>query len=138
MKLSVRQQRLFAPDTTSLALKALNEAEMGNSTLIKDKNSYDIRTKHLLEAVAAMQALDVDMKHIWGILMTNPQGAFTNSKGKTISSGDAIIILDSMAESLGSKIDAFINFTNKIIVNEREKYIHYVDNIDNNKNFNFD
>lgn len=131
MKLSARQQRLLAPDTITLALKALDEADMGNSIMVKDESTYEIRTKHLLEAVAAMSAVDVNMTHIWQILMNNPQGAFTKADGSTRSPSEAIVILDDMANSLGEKIDTFLNYTNKIVSNEREKYPHYVNNIDN-------
>lgn len=136
MRLSNRQQRLLAPETTRLALKALDEAEMGNSIMVKDENTYNVRTTHLLEALAAMNAVDVNMTHIWKILMQNPQGAFTKSDGSTKSPSEAIVILDDMANSLGEKIDMFYNYVNKLIENEREKYQYYVnDSANKNKTF---
>ena len=134
MKLSARQQRLLAPETINLALKALDEAEMGNFIMVKDENTYNIRTQHLLEAITAISAVDVNMTHIWKILMTNPQGAFTKANGETLSPSEAIVKLEDMAQSLGEKIDLFLNYTNKIVENEREKYPYYVNNQHNTKN----
>ena len=54
----------------------------------------------MLRAKAALGALDVQMAHVYDLLMLNPQGAFDN-KDKS----GAIQKLDKMAESLGCLID---------------------------------
>ena len=50
-------------------------------------------------------ALDVRLTHCYTIMSQNPQGCFTNSKGKSLSPSEATEKLDRMAQSLGEKID---------------------------------
>ncbi len=50
-------------------------------------------------------ALDVRLTHCYMIMMENPEGCFTTSKGKSVSSKDAMEKLDKMAQSLGELID---------------------------------
>ena len=52
-----------------------------------------------------MKALDVRLTHCYLIMMQNPEGCFTNSKGVQLKSEEAIEKLDRMAESLGLLID---------------------------------
>ncbi len=99
-RLSARYSRLIAQDTIHLAHEIIANAEMANTMSPVDQVRFDLRQKYLLEARAALGALDVQMAHIYELLMLNPEGAFDN-KDKS----GAIKKLDKMAESLGCMID---------------------------------
>ena len=50
-------------------------------------------------------ALDSRLTHCYLVMMENPEGCFTTSKGKTVGAKDATEKLDKMAQSLGELID---------------------------------
>lgn len=100
-RLSSRFSRLLAADTIHAAHEIVANAEAANSMMVVDKLRYEERTRYLLRARAAVGALDIQMAHIYQILMMNPKGAFSNE----ISGKRAIEKLDKMAESLGCMID---------------------------------
>lgn len=104
-RLSARYARLVAEDTAKLAGEVMDHSEKANSIYPNTQVAKDLRMNHLLEARGSLMALDVRLTHIYTILMTNPEGAFTTSKGSTVCGGDAERKLDHMAESLGLKID---------------------------------
>lgn len=104
-RLSSRYTRLMAEDVMKLASALLDHCEQANSIYPSDKVKREHREAHLVEAHAALNALDVHLEHVYEILMLNPQGAFTRSNGDQMKSSDAIKKLDKMAESLGEKID---------------------------------
>lgn len=120
-RLSNRYQRLMATDTMRLASMVLDNSEMANAIRVADEVSFNARYTHLLEARAAVNALDVHMTHIWRLMMTNPQGCFTNTKGQTKSPSEAIGILDKMAESLGEKIDEFKKLLGGVMQADKKK-----------------
>ncbi len=99
-RLSARYSRLLAQDTIHLAHEIIANAEMANTMQPVDQVRFDLRQKYLLEARASLGALDVQMAHIYDLLMLNPEGAFDN-KDKS----GAIKKLDRMAENLGCLID---------------------------------
>ena len=121
-RMSFRYQRILAADTMKLASEVLDHAEKANSIKVTDETSFKIRRAHLLEARAAVVALDVHMTHVWMILMTNPQGCFTNTKGETVPPKKAQGILDGMAESLGEKIDSFKGLCGGVMQSDRKRF----------------
>ncbi len=53
-----------------------------------DAQRIELRKAHLLEARASLKALDVRLTHCYLVMMQNPEGCFTTSKGKfSISEG---------------------------------------------------
>lgn len=104
-RLSARYSRLLAPATAAMASEVLDHAEKGNKIFPSDPQRKELRREHLLEALASLSALDVQLTHCYMILMQNPQGAFTDSKGKAIPAAEAVKRLDDMAQDLGELID---------------------------------
>lgn len=104
-RLSARYSRLIAEDIAHLAGEIVDHAEKANSIYPSDDQRKSLRKAHLLEARASLKALDVRLTHCYLIMMQNPEGCFTNSKGVQLKSKDAIEKLDNMAESLGLLID---------------------------------
>ena len=52
-----------------------------------------------------MKALDVRLTHYYLVMMQNPEGCFTTTKGRDVPAGEATQKLDRMAASLGEMID---------------------------------
>ncbi|MDE6260401.1 MAG: hypothetical protein K2M42_06000 [Oscillospiraceae bacterium] len=104
-RLSARYSRLLAEPIAKLAGDVLDEAEKANNIFPSDDQRIRLRKTHLLEARASLMALDVRLSHCYDVMMTNPEGAFTNSKGDHLPAGKAREKLDKMSQSLGEKID---------------------------------
>ena len=83
-RLSARYSRLIAADTAHLAGQVMDRAEQANKIFPSDTQRKELRKAHHLEAMAALSALDVRLTHCYEILYCNPQGAFTDSKGKSV------------------------------------------------------
>ena len=122
-RLSNRYQRLLAADTMKLASETLDHCEKANNIRVTDDVTYGLRREHLAEAVSSVMALDVHLSYIWELLMENPQGAFTNTKGQTRPPAEAIGILDKMAASLGEEIDKVKNLTRKVIESDKRSWM---------------
>ncbi len=105
-RLSARYSRLIAADIAHLAGEVMDKAEMANKTFPSDDQRKALRKGYLLEAQAALSALDVRLTHAYLIMSQNPQGCFTDSKGKSVPAAEATEKLDAMAQSLGELIDA--------------------------------
>lgn len=104
-RMSARYSRLLAEPVAKLAGEVVDHAEKANSIFPSDQQRIDLRKAHLLEARASLKALDVRLTHCYTVMMQNPEGCFTTSKGKPVSSKDATEKLDKMAASLGELID---------------------------------
>lgn len=104
-RLSARYSRLVAEPIAKLAGEIIDQAEKGNSIFPSDPQRKEMRKAHLLEARASLMALDVRLTHCYLVMSKNPEGCFTTSTGKTVSSKDAEIKLEKMAQSLGELID---------------------------------
>lgn len=104
-RLSARYSRLLAEPVAKLAGEVLDFSEKANSIFPSDPQRIALRRTHLLEARASLMALDVRLTHCYLIMMENPEGCFTTSKGKAVGPKDAAEKLDKMAQSLGELID---------------------------------
>ena len=104
-RLSARYSRLLAEPTAKLAGEVIDHAEKANSIFPSDPQRVELRKAHLLEARASLMALDVRLTHCYTLMSQNPQGCFTDGKGKSLPSSEAMEKLDRMAQSLGEKID---------------------------------
>lgn len=107
-RLSARYSRLVAEPTAQLAGEVKDHAEKANSIFPAGAQlelRVKLRTEHLLEARASLMALDSRLTDCYLVMMQNPEGCFTTSKGKTVGPKEAVEKLDAMAQSLGEKID---------------------------------
>ena len=104
-RLSARYSRLLAEPTAKLAGEVIDHAEKANSIFPSDLQRVELRKAHLLEARASIMALDVRLTHCYTLMSQNPQGCFTDGKGKSLPPSEAMEKLDRMAQSLGEKID---------------------------------
>ena len=102
-RLSARYARMLQEPVAKLSGEVLDHAEKANSIFPSDPQRISIRKAHLLEARASLMALDVTL--CYDVMSQNPEGAFTTSKGKSVSASDATAKLDKMAQSLGDLID---------------------------------
>lgn len=104
-RLSARYSRLLAEPTAKLAGEVIDHAEKANSIFPSDLQRVELRKAHLLEARASLMALDVRLTHCYTLMSQDPQGCFTDGKGKSLPPSEAMEKLDRMAQSLGEKID---------------------------------
>lgn len=104
-RLSAWYSRLLAEPTAKLAGEVIDHAEKANSIFPSDPQRVELRKAHLLEARASLMALDVRLTHCYTLMSQNPQGCFTDGKGKSLPPSEAMEKLDRMAQSLGEKID---------------------------------
>ena len=104
-RLSARYSWLLAEPTAKLAGEVIDHAEKANSIFPSDLQRVELRKAHLLEARASLMALDVRLTHCYTLMSQNPQGCFTDGKGKSLPPSEAMEKLDRMAQSLGEKID---------------------------------
>ena len=104
-RLSARYSRMLQEPVAKLSGEVLDHAEKANSIFPSDPQRISIRKAHLLEARASLMALDVRLTLCYDVMSQNPEGAFTTSKGKSVSASDATATLDKMAQSLGDLID---------------------------------
>ena len=96
-RMSARYSRLLA--------EPVDHAEKANSIFPSDAQRIELRKAHLLEARASLKALDVRLTHCYLVMMQNPEGCFTTTKGRDVPAGEATQKLDRMAASLGEMID---------------------------------
>lgn len=106
-RLSARYARMLQEPVAKLSGEVLDHAEKANSIFPSpsDPQRISLRKAHLLEARASLMALDVRLALCYDVMSQNPEGAFTTSKGKSVSASDATVKLDKMAQSLGELID---------------------------------
>ncbi len=107
-RMSARYARLLAEPTAKLAGELKDHAEKANSIFpsgVQLEQRVRLRTAHLLEARASLMALDSRLTDCYLVMMQNPEGCFTTSKGKPVGPKEAVEKLDAMAQSLGEKID---------------------------------
>ena len=104
-RLSARYARMLQEPVAKLSGEVLDHAAKANSIFPSDPQRISIRKAHLLEARASLMALDVRLTLCYDVMSQNPEGAFTTSKGKSVSASDATAKLDKMAQSLGDLID---------------------------------
>ena len=120
-RLSARYSRLIAADTARLAGQAMDHAEQANKIFPSDGQRKELRKAHHLEALAALSALDVRLTHCYEILYCNPQGAFTDSKGKSVPPKEAAERLDRMAQELGELIDQEETLLRNIMESDKKR-----------------
>lgn len=100
-RLSARYGRILQPNIMNAASKLLSECIEADSTFPSCLEYAKMRETHLINAIGALNVLDVMMAHTYEILMLNPQGAFTKSMSET----EAVERLDKMCEETGKLIN---------------------------------
>ena len=120
-RLSARYARLIAGSIINLAAEVADNCEKGNSIFPSDPVRKELRERHLLEARAALLALDVHLTRVYGILIQNPQGCFTTASGNTVDSAKATKRLDNMSQSLGEKIDSLNKMLTELLKSDKKR-----------------
>lgn len=120
-RLSARYSRLLANNIIDLAHKLLDNVEQANSIFPSDEVRIKLREAHLLEARASLIALDIKLSHCYNLMITNPQGCFTTLSGKTLTPSEAIKRLETMAQSLGEKIDKENNLLTNVLKSDKKR-----------------
>ncbi len=120
-RLSSRYSRLLANNVIELAHKVLDNVEQANNIFPSDDVRKQLREAHLLEARASLMALDVKLSHCYNIMLTNPQGCFTTTSGKTLTPSEAIKKLETMAQSLGEKIDKENSLLTNVLKSDKKR-----------------
>lgn len=104
-RMSARYARLMAADVAHLASQIVTHSEAANSIYVNDEVKRQLREKHLVEAKAALRALDVQVKLCYELMLDNPQGCYTNGKGDTLAPKEAEQRLNKTAEQLAALIN---------------------------------
>ncbi len=120
-RLSARYSRLMSDSVSQLASAVLDHSEKANNIYPSDDVRKELREKHLLEARAALMALDVHLSHCYDLMMTNPSGCFTTSNGKSVSPADAKRKLENMAQELGSLIDYENSMLTNVLKSDKKR-----------------
>lgn len=120
-KLSTRYSRLLSDQVIQLASEVLDEAEKANSIFPSDDVKKQLRETHLVEARASLMALDVHLAKCYEVMMLNPQGCFTTSTGKEVSTYDAKTKLNKMAENLGCLIDKENRLLTEVVKSDKKR-----------------
>lgn len=105
-RLSARYSRLMAETVSKLASEVVINCEKANNIFPSDETRKQLRERHLLEARASLMALDLQLYHVYSIMITNPEGCFTTASGSPVSPSEASKKLDRMAQTVGELIDA--------------------------------
>ena len=105
----------------ALAGEVIDQTEKANSIFPKGEPNLGLRKGHLLEARAALMALDVRLGHCYTILALNPQGCFTKPDGKSVPPAEATKKLDDMSQSLGEKIDRENELIRAVLESDRKR-----------------
>lgn len=121
-RVSNRYVRLIGPDIMHLAGEVEDNCDAANRVNPKTKGQFEYRERHLLEALGATSALDVRMSKVYRIMMKNPQGCFTNTKGETLEASKAVQRLDNMAQSLGEKIDQEMKLIQGVLNSDQARW----------------
>lgn len=120
-RLSSRYSRILMQPVSTLASEVLGHCEKGNSIFPSDDTRKELRKQHLLEARAALMALDVQLSHCYDVMMMNPEGCFTTSSGHAVKSPDAKRKLDHMAQELGELIDYENGLLTKVLKSDKQR-----------------
>ena len=121
-RVSNRYVRLIGPDIMHLAGEVEDNCDAANRVNPKTKGQFEYRERHLLEALGATSALDVRMSKVYRIMMKNPQGCFTDTKGETLEASKAVQRLDTMAQSLGEKIDQEMKLIQGVLNSDQARW----------------
>lgn len=121
-RVSNRYVRLIGPDIMHLAGEVEDNCDAANRVNPKTNGQFEYRERHLLEALGATSALDVRMSKVYRIMMKNPQGCFTDTKGETLEASKAVQRLDNMAQSLGEKIDQEMKLIQGVLNSDQARW----------------
>ena len=120
-RLSARYARLLAEPWRRWPGRSSTRRKRANSIFPKGEPNLGLRKGHLLEARAALMALDVRLGHCYTILAMNPQGCFTKPDGRSIPAAEATKKLDDMAQNLGEQIDRENELIKAVLESDRKR-----------------
>lgn len=121
VKLSAKYSRLLAAKTIELASDIADNCEKANSIYPSSEERIKLREKHLLEARAALMALDVKMAMVYEVMRMNPQANFITQYGKDVAPDIAMRRLDSMAVTLGELIDKENGYLTNLLKSDKSR-----------------
>ena len=119
--LSSRYSRLLASPVAALASEVIDRTEKANSIYPTDNLRKELRKTHLLEARAALMALDVHLAHCYEIMMSNPAGCFSSGSGAAVPASNAKRKLENMAQTLGEMIDRENNLLTNVLKSDKDR-----------------
>lgn len=126
-RLSARYSRLFTERTAEVAGLMMDHAVEAENIYPNNRQRLELRAEHLIEAKAALAALDVRLLRIYNVLKLNPKGAFShgNDKGdnrKQLTVDDALRRLEHMAETIGLMIASEEKLLEGTMTSDRKKF----------------
>ena len=118
---TANQIYVYAIQFLSLASEVIDRTEKANSIYPSDNLRKELRKTHLLEARAALMALDVHLAHCYEIMMSNPAGCFSSGSGAAVPASNAKRKLENMAQTLGEMIDRENNLLTNVLKSDKDR-----------------
>ena len=94
---------------------------VGNAFYPSDEERLRKRKDYFIEAKGLLDALDTRVALIYDVIRNNPQGAFTNSDGKTLPPAESAKRIEKRIERIGQLIIKEKELLSKRIKNDRVK-----------------
>lgn len=121
-RLSARYARIMEMDISHAAFRLADNVFAGNAINVRDEEARLIRERHFLEAQGALSTLKTTMTICYEVLMMNPEGCFTNSKGKVLNSQEAAERIGSMSQEIGDLINKEDALLKGVLKSDKDRY----------------
>ena len=118
-RMSARYSRLLAQPVAELAIEVVTHAEKANDIYPSDEDRKRQRQEEWLAARSALISLDLVLGMCYDVMIQNPQGCFTNSKGDTIPPSEAKAKIEAAAQRIGEMIDKERTLLTKMLKNNK-------------------
>lgn len=122
-RLSARYSRILTKGAIQIASNLMTNVMAANTMQPTDEVRYNERKAYLLRARGAVAALDYHLAQVYEVLMMNPEGAFSTSKGSVVPLNKAVERLDNMSQSLGEKIDEEDRLLSGVLKSDRQTFL---------------
>lgn len=120
---SARYGRLIAVPTAELAGEVQDFAVKANDVFPSDQQKLTLRREYLLRCHAAAKALGERMDKVHEVLRSNPEGAFRNGKGVTLSAEAALKKLHRMETDVGADCVALRKKLEAVADSDKRRYM---------------
>lgn len=121
--MSARYGRLIAVPTAELAGEVQDYAVKANDVFPSDGQKLALRREYLLRCHAAAKALGERMDKVHEVLRSNPEGAFRNGKGVTLSAEAALKKLHRMETDVGTDCVALRKKLEAVADSDKRRYL---------------
>ena len=118
-RMSARYSRLLAQPVAELAIEVVTHAEKANDIYPSDEDRKRQRQEEWLAARSALISLDLVLGMCYDVMIQNPQGCFTNSKGDTNPPSEAKAKIEAAAQRIGEMIDKERALLTKMLKNNK-------------------